>query len=57
MKKQKKLVEILSLDGRRFKATYFLCLLMIIGLFGRIVNLQVFRASDLQKKSKSNSIH
>ena len=36
----------------RFKITYIFFLVLIFGLFGRLVNLQVFSASDLQKKAR-----
>ncbi len=50
MKKNKKTVHLVPLKARRFKVTYIFCLLLIFGLFGRLVNLQVFSASELQKK-------
>ena len=53
MKRNKKIVNFKPLDVRRFKATYIFFLVLIFGLFGRLVNLQVFSASDLQKKAKS----
>ena len=53
MKRNKKIVNLVPLKPRRFKATYIFCLLLIFGLFGRLVNLQVFSASDLQKKDVS----
>ncbi len=52
MKKQKKNVNLISLDDTRFKITYIFFLLVILSLFGRLVNLQVFSASDLQQKAK-----
>ena len=52
MKKYKKIVHLLPLDHRRFKALYIFSLIIILGLFGRLVNLQVFNASDLQKKAR-----
>ena len=52
MKKYKKNINIISLDQRRFKFLYILCLLIILSLFGRLVKLQVFDASDLQKKAR-----
>ena len=52
MKRSKKIVHLLPLKPRRFKVTYIFCLLLIFGLFGRLVNLQVFSASDLQKKAR-----
>ena len=62
MKKYKKNIHILPLDQRRFKLLYIFSLLIILSLFGRLVNLQVFNASDLQRKarlvqsSKTNSL-
>ena len=52
MKKYKKFVKIVALDNRRFKALYIFTLLIIISLFGRLVNLQVFSASDLKRKAR-----
>jgi len=62
MKKYKKIVRLTPLDQRRFKLLYIFSLLIIMSLFGRLVNLQVFNASDLQRKarlvqsSKTNSL-
>ncbi len=62
MKKYKKIVRLIPLDQRRFKFLYFLSLLLIFCLFSRLVKLQVFNASDLQRKarliqsSKTNSL-
>ncbi len=52
MKKHKKIVDLIPLKTRRFKVTYLFCLFLILGLFGRLVNLQVFSASELQKKAR-----
>ena len=52
MKKYKKNIYILPLDQRRFKLLYIFSLLIILSLFGRLVKLQVFDASDLQKKAR-----
>ena len=52
MKRTKKIVHLVPLEARRFKVTYVFCLVLIFGLFGRLVNLQGFRASDLQKKAR-----
>jgi len=52
MKKYKKSVQIVSLDHRRFKILYIFCLLIILGLFSRLVKLQIFSASDLQRKAR-----
>ena len=52
MKKQKRIVKLVPLESRRFKVTYLFFILIIFGLFGRIFNLQVFSASDLQKKAR-----
>ncbi len=49
MKKYKKIVHILPLDEGRFKVLYIFILLIILCLFGRLVKLQVFNASDLQE--------
>ena len=52
MKKQKRIVRILPLDQKRFKVLYIFGLLIILGLFGRLVNLQVFNFDDLQRKAR-----
>ena len=56
MKKNKRIVNLLPLDPRRFKVTYLFSLVLIFGLFGRLVNLQIFSASDLQKKAVSDKL-
>ena len=53
MKKRKRIVNLKPLKDSRFKLTYIFCLIIICGLFGRLVNLQVFNASILYKKAKS----
>ena len=52
MKKHKKFVNLVPLKDKRFKITYVFCLLFIFSLFSRLVFLQVFSASDLQKKAR-----
>ena len=52
MKKYKKIAPIVPLDERRFKFLYIFSLVIIFGLFGRLVKLQVFNASDLQKEAR-----
>jgi len=52
MKKNKKIVRLIPLDQRRFKFLYIFSLLLIFCLFGRLVRLQVFNASDLQRKAR-----
>ena len=52
MKKNKKIVNLVPLKAKRFKATYIFCLILLFGLFGRLINLQVFSAYDLQKKAR-----
>ena len=52
MKKYKKFVRLIPLDQRRFKFLYIFSLLLIFFLFGRLVKLQVFNASDLQTKAR-----
>ena len=52
MKKNKRIVDLVPLETRRFKVAYVFCLVLILGLFGRLVNLQVFSASYLQKKAR-----
>ena len=52
MKKHKKIVRLVPLGVSRFKATYIFCLILLLSLFGRLINLQLFSASDLQKKAR-----
>ena len=52
MKKKKKIVRLVPLEDGRFKITYIFCLVIIFSLFGRLVNLQFFSASELQKKAR-----
>ena len=52
MKRKKKITRLLPLKDWRFKVTYTFCLFIILGLFGRLVNLQVFNATILQKKAR-----
>ncbi len=62
MKKYKKITRLVPLDQRRFKFLYIFSLVLMFCLFGRLVKLQVFNASDLQRKarlvqsSKTNSL-
>ncbi len=62
MKKYKKIVRLIPLDQKRFKFLYIFSLILIFCLFGRLVKLQVFNASELQRKarliqsSKTNSL-
>ncbi len=62
MKKYKNIVHLMPLDQKRFKFLYIFSLLLIFCLFGRLIKLQVFNASDLQRKarliqsSKTNSL-
>ena len=52
MKKYKKIVRLVPLNLGRFKFIYIFSLLLIFCLFGRLVKLQVFNASDLQRKAR-----
>jgi len=52
MKKYKKIVRLTPLDQRRFKFLYIFSLILIFCLCGRLVKLQVFNASDLQRKAR-----
>jgi len=52
MKKYKKIGRLKPLDQRRFKFLYIFSLLLILCLFGRLVKLQIFNASDLQRKAR-----
>ncbi|MDA9692830.1 penicillin-binding protein 2 [Prochlorococcus sp. AH-736-N03] len=62
MKKYKKIVRLVPLDQKRSKFLYVFSLILIFCLFGRLVKLQVFNASELQRKarliqsSKTNSL-
>ena len=56
MRRRKKIIRLLPLDCRRLKTTYFLGIISIMLLFARIVNLQVFRASDLADLARSAQI-
>ena len=52
MKIHKKIVRLVPLEDKRFKITYIFCLVIIFSLFGRLVNLQFFSASELKKKAR-----
>ena len=52
MKKYKKIVHLTPLNQSRFKVLYIFGLLIILCLFGRLVKLQVFKASDLQREAR-----
>ncbi len=52
MKKYKKIVRLIPLHQGRFKFLYIFSLILIFCLFGRLVKLQVFNASDLQRKAR-----
>ena len=52
MKKYKKIVHLAPLDQSRFKLLYIFGLLILLCLFGRLVKLQVFNASNLQKEAR-----
>ena len=52
MRRPKKIVNLIPLKTHRFKIAYIFFLVIIFGLFGRLVNLQIFSASDLQKKAR-----
>ena len=52
MKKHKKIVHLTPLNQSRFKVLYIFGLLIILCLFGRLVKLQVFKASDLQREAR-----
>jgi cell division protein FtsI (penicillin-binding protein 3) len=62
MEKHKKIVRLIPLNQKRFKFLYIFSLLLIFCLFGKLVKLQVFNSSDLQRKarliqsSKTNSL-
>ena len=52
MNKKKRIVKLVPLEEGRFKITYIFFLVVILSLFGRLVNLQLFSASELQKKAR-----
>ncbi len=52
MKKHKRISRLIPLDQGRFKFLYISSLLLIFCLFGRLVQLQVFNASDLRRKAR-----
>ena len=52
MKKNKKVFHLVPLNNNRFKVTYIFCLTLILGLFGRLVNLQLFSSSNLLTKAR-----
>jgi len=52
MKKYKKIIHLTPLEQRRFKLLYIFGLLIILCLFGRLIKLQVFNASDLQREAR-----
>ncbi len=51
----KRIINLKPLDPKRLKSIYFLSLLVILALFGRVINLQVFSSAWL--KSKARDIH
>ncbi len=53
MKKRKIIAHLVPLKSGRFKATYVFFLIIIFGLFGRLMNLQFFSAADLRKQARS----
>ena len=54
--KNKRIVNLRPLDQKRLKMIYIFSLIIIFGLFGRIVNLQIFNASDLSIKARAIQI-
>ncbi len=52
MKRHKKIINLVPLKVQRFRITYIFFLVLIFGLFCRLLNLQVFSASDLQRKAR-----
>ena len=52
MKKYKKIVNIVPIGQSRLKLLYVFGLTVLLSLFGRLVNLQVFNSSDLQRKAR-----
>ena len=53
---KKKIFGLKPLKTNRFKYTYIFFLIIITTLFARLVNLQVFKASDLQKKARVSQL-
>ena len=50
-KKIKKIINLKPLSSIRFKTIYITSLILIIGLLARLINLQVFNASNLKNKA------
>ena len=50
-KRIKKIINLRPLSSNRFKTTYFISLILIVGLLSRLINLQVFNASTLKNKA------
>ena len=55
-KLNKRLLSLKPLDQRRLKSVYIFALVLIVGLFGRIVNLQVIKSALLQDKARAIQI-
>ena len=54
--KRKRLVRLKNIDNKRLKSVYIFSLIIFLGLLGRIINLQVFNAAQLQLKARSIQI-
>ena len=52
MNKNKKFIYIEPLNKNRFKVTYVFGLTLLVCLFGRLVNLQIFSSSNLSTKAR-----
>ncbi len=50
-KRTKKIIKLRGLSSIRFKTLYITSLILIIGLIARLINLQVFNASNLKNKA------
>ena len=54
-KRYKRIVNLKPLNPLRLKSIYLLSLLIIIALFGRVINLQVFNSHSLKTKARKQS--
>ena len=55
-KLNKRIINLRPLNKRRLKSVYFFSLFLMLCLFGRIINLQVFNSSFLQAKAREMQI-
>ena len=55
-RRRKKIVKLVPLDSVRFKSIYMTSLILILGLFFKLVYLQVFNASNLKNEALARQI-